>query len=98
MAFSHSAKPVDPWRPNTPHSEYAPKRGDSILRPFKLIPSKSYPESSAQLTFLDASDAVHHWDEYGLRNASDEPTDILNIHEEMIGFVQEWLQDWKAPE
>ncbi|PCH40119.1 peptidase S28 [Wolfiporia cocos MD-104 SS10] len=29
---------VDPWRPDTPHSEYAKDRGDTILRPFKLIP------------------------------------------------------------
>ncbi|KZT12085.1 peptidase S28 [Laetiporus sulphureus 93-53] len=29
---------VDPWRPDTPHSEYAPDRLDTILRPFKLIP------------------------------------------------------------
>ncbi|GBE84978.1 Probable extracellular serine [Sparassis crispa] len=30
---------VDPWRPDTPHSEYAPDRNDTILRPFKLIPN-----------------------------------------------------------
>ncbi|OCH91247.1 peptidase S28 [Obba rivulosa] len=30
---------VDPWRPNTPHSEYASDREDTILRPFKLIPN-----------------------------------------------------------
>ncbi|KAF8214964.1 serine carboxypeptidase S28-domain-containing protein [Mycena galopus ATCC 62051] len=29
---------VDPWRPATPHSEYAYDREDTILRPFKLIP------------------------------------------------------------
>ncbi|KAI0074024.1 peptidase S28 [Panus rudis PR-1116 ss-1] len=29
---------VDPWRPCTPHSEYARNRPDTILRPFKLIP------------------------------------------------------------
>ncbi|KAG6371555.1 hypothetical protein JVT61DRAFT_9261 [Boletus reticuloceps] len=29
---------VDPWRPCTPHSEYAKDRKDTILRPFKLIP------------------------------------------------------------
>ncbi|KAF8895639.1 serine carboxypeptidase S28-domain-containing protein [Infundibulicybe gibba] len=27
-----------PWRPDTPHSEYAHDREDTILRPFKLIP------------------------------------------------------------
>ncbi|KAJ3503107.1 hypothetical protein NMY22_g18365 [Coprinellus aureogranulatus] len=29
---------VDPWKPYTPHSDYAPDRKDTILRPFKLIP------------------------------------------------------------
>ncbi|KAH7883989.1 peptidase S28 [Phlebopus sp. FC_14] len=29
---------VDPWRPCTPHSEYAEDREDTILQPFKLIP------------------------------------------------------------
>jgi len=29
---------VDPWKPNTPHSEHASNREDTILRPFKLIP------------------------------------------------------------
>jgi len=30
---------VDPWRPDTPHSQYAKEREDTIIRPFKLIPS-----------------------------------------------------------
>ncbi|KAG9314743.1 serine carboxypeptidase S28-domain-containing protein [Chiua virens] len=29
---------VDPWKPCTPHSEYAKDREDTILQPFKLIP------------------------------------------------------------
>ncbi|KAJ3552182.1 hypothetical protein NM688_g4286 [Phlebia brevispora] len=28
----------DPWRPNTPHSDIAKNRSDTIIRPFKLIP------------------------------------------------------------
>ena len=95
--FSSFSKLVDPWRPNTPHSEYAPKREDTILRPFKLIPSKSRPKLGARLLTLNTIDAVHHYDEYGLRNMSQEPTEILQIHEEMIVFVREWLEDWKAP-
>ncbi|KAJ2986041.1 hypothetical protein NUW54_g9926 [Trametes sanguinea] len=71
---------VDPWRPVTPHSEYARDRVDTILRPFKLIPN-----------------AVHHYDEYGRRNMSEEPPEIQLIHEEMIGFVVSWLADWEAP-
>jgi hypothetical protein len=30
---------VDPWKPDTPHSEYASDREDTILRPFKIIPN-----------------------------------------------------------
>ena len=33
---------VDPWRPQTPHSDDAVERKDTILRPFKLIPSACY--------------------------------------------------------
>ncbi|KIM30824.1 hypothetical protein M408DRAFT_327787 [Serendipita vermifera MAFF 305830] len=29
---------IDPWRPCTPHSQYAEPRDDTISRPFKLIP------------------------------------------------------------
>lgn len=29
---------IDPWRPCTPHSQYAPERTDTVSRPFKLIP------------------------------------------------------------
>ena len=32
---------IDPWRPCTPHSRYAPPRDDTNLRPFKLIPGKT---------------------------------------------------------
>jgi hypothetical protein len=69
---------VDPWRPATPHSEYADDREDTVLRPFKLIPN-----------------GVHHYDEYGLPNIYDEPEEILQIHKEMISFVQDWLEDAK---
>ncbi|KAJ7464832.1 serine carboxypeptidase S28-domain-containing protein [Mycena galericulata] len=70
---------VDPWRPATPHSDYAWDREDTTLRPFKLIPG-----------------GVHHFDEWGLLNLADEPSQIRKIHEEMIFFVGEWLKDWKA--
>ncbi|KAF9234953.1 peptidase S28 [Melanogaster broomeanus] len=70
---------VDPWRPCTPHSDYAEDREDTLLQPFKLIP-----------------DAVHHYDEYGLRDLSAEPEEIQKIHYEMIAFVLEWLKDFKA--
>ena len=31
---------VDPWRPQTPHSDDAPDREDTVLRPFKIIPGE----------------------------------------------------------
>ncbi|KZT27441.1 peptidase S28 [Neolentinus lepideus HHB14362 ss-1] len=70
---------VDPWRPATPHSDYAPDRPDTILQPFKIIP-----------------EAVHHYDEYGLRDITQEPPEILKVHLEMIDFVTEWLKDWTS--
>ncbi|KIY62526.1 peptidase S28 [Cylindrobasidium torrendii FP15055 ss-10] len=30
---------IDPWRPATPHSDYALDREDTLLRPFKTIPN-----------------------------------------------------------
>ncbi|KAF9061459.1 serine carboxypeptidase S28-domain-containing protein [Rhodocollybia butyracea] len=30
---------ADPWRPDTPHSDYAKDRKDTMLRPFKVIPN-----------------------------------------------------------
>ncbi|KAL1736475.1 peptidase S28 [Schizophyllum commune] len=38
--------------------------------------------------------AVHHYDEYGLTDLSQEPPEIQQIHEEMIAFVTEWLKEW----
>ena len=39
MLTAHGSA-VDPWRPYTPHSTYggAVERGDTLLRPFKIIP------------------------------------------------------------
>ncbi|GJJ10727.1 hypothetical protein Clacol_004954 [Clathrus columnatus] len=69
---------LDPWRPATPHSQYAqlPPRKDTILRPFKLIPK-----------------GVHHYDENGLNDTSAEPPAIQAIHKSEIDFVKEWLKD-----
>ncbi|KAJ3562051.1 hypothetical protein NP233_g9817 [Leucocoprinus birnbaumii] len=71
---------VDPWKPDTPHSDDARSRPDTTLRPFKLIPG-----------------AVHHWDEYGLADLSQEPEEIQKIHAEMVAFVEAWLEDWSPP-
>ncbi|KAI0059615.1 peptidase S28 [Artomyces pyxidatus] len=72
---------IDPWRPDTPHSQYYAKpRPDTIIRPFKLIPG-----------------AVHHWDENGLANHSAEPPEIKAIHEQEVAFVQTWLKDFQKP-
>ena len=39
---------------------------------------------------------VHHWDENGRAELSEEPSQIQMIHEEIIGFVTSWLDDWEA--
>ena len=39
---------------------------------------------------------VHHWDENGRVELSEEPSQIQMIHEEIIGFVTSWLDDWEA--
>ncbi|KAI0039734.1 peptidase S28 [Auriscalpium vulgare] len=71
----------DPWRPDTPHSQYSAKRRpDTVTRPFKLIPG-----------------GVHHWDEFGLANSSAEPPEIQAIHQQEVAFVQAWLKDFKKP-
>ena len=44
---------VDPWRPDTPHSQYYAKdRPDTTLRPFKLIPGLSFIIHTAMRCFL----------------------------------------------
>ena len=40
------------------------------------------------------SDGVHHWDENGLANPSDEPPRIQTIHREEIAFVKSWLKEF----
>ena len=49
--------------------------------------------SPTELTRICAG-AVHHYDEYGLADISQEPPEILQIHEETIAFVTEWLKEW----
>ena len=40
--------------------------------------------------------AVHHWDENGRSDLLEEPPQIQMIHEEIVGFVTSWLEDWAA--
>lgn len=39
---------------------------------------------------------VHHWDENGIENGSQEPEEIRLIHAEMIEFVKVWLEEWNG--
>lgn len=87
---------MDPWRPATPHSDYANDRDDTILRPFKIIPS-AFAVVFPYVCADGLSDAVHHYDEWGYKKLSDEPEEIRKIHGEMILFVLEWLKDWVSP-
>lgn len=47
--------------------------------------------------FFCETDGVHHYDEYGLKDLTDEPPEIRQIHGDMILFVEQWLRDWKEP-
>ncbi|KAF8514159.1 serine carboxypeptidase S28-domain-containing protein [Gautieria morchelliformis] len=71
---------LDPWRPATPHSSYA------------YLPPR---EDTTLRPFKLIPGAVHHWDENGLPNTSDEPPAIQAIHNAEIGFVKAWLKDFK---
>ena len=39
--------------------------------------------------------AIHHYDENGLRNHTEEPRRIRDVHEFEVLFVKEWLSRWK---
>ncbi|KZV66837.1 peptidase S28 [Peniophora sp. CONT] len=69
---------VDPWRPDTPHSTYYAKDRADTL----LRPFKLIPGG------------VHHWDENGLADPSQEPSEIQRIHAEEVAFVKSWLEDF----
>jgi hypothetical protein len=42
------------------------------------------------------ADGVHHYDENGLHDIGREPPEIQLVHEEIVRFVESWLDDWKA--
>lgn len=69
---------MDPWRPDTPHSTYYAKDRADTL----LRPFKLIPGG------------VHHWDENGLADPSQEPSEIQRIHAEEVEFVKSWLGDF----
>lgn len=39
-------------------------------------------------------DAVHHYDENGLANHSQEPPNIQQIHSQEVSFVKAWLEEF----
>ena len=75
------------------------ERDDSFLRPFKIIPGA--PPLFFFCSHWSAEDGglsggVHHWDENGVKNTSEEPDEIRRIHSEMIEFVKAWLDEWRG--
>ena len=86
---------IDPWRPCTPHSQYAPKRKDTTSRPFKLIPGMLLISGECEVD--EAADGVHHHDQNGLKNHKEEPKHIQEIHHEEVEFVKAWLKEWNPP-
>ena len=89
----------DPWRLNTPHSDIAKKRPDTILRPFRLIPGGCQPciwlRARGLIRAFRVEDAVHHYDENGLPDHTQEPPVIQTIHGQEVTFVKAWLADFK---
>ncbi|KAL7285924.1 hypothetical protein ACG7TL_001038 [Trametes sanguinea] len=72
----------DPWRGDTPHSP------DPAAHPrpdTTIRPFKLIPQG------------VHHYDENGLADHSQEPPQIRAIHEQEVEFVKAWLKDFKPP-
>ena len=73
------------------------ERDDTLLRPFKIIPGVSFFSLSVFVCSAEdgvLSGGVHHWDENGLKNITEEPEKICRIHTEMIEFVKAWLDEW----
>ncbi|KAK7040414.1 putative serine protease EDA2, partial [Favolaschia claudopus] len=69
---------VDPWRFDCPHSFVSPTK---VREDTPLRPYKLIPN------------AVHHYDENGLADHSQEPQEIQAIHQQEIEFVKGWLAE-----
>ncbi|KAF8267349.1 hypothetical protein EI94DRAFT_1581555, partial [Lactarius quietus] len=50
----------------------------------------------ARYTDFVQSGGVHHWDENRLKNISEEPDKVRQIHTEMTEFVKVWLEGWRG--
>ncbi|KAJ7213797.1 peptidase S28 [Mycena rebaudengoi] len=72
---------VDPWRFDCPHSFIGPTE---FREDTPLRPFKLIPN------------AVHHYDENGLADHSQEPPEIQAIHQQEVDFVKGWLADFKS--
>jgi len=52
-------------------------------------------KSSLNKPVIMIKDAVHHFDENGLKDPSEEPKRIRKVHQQEVEFVQSWVQEWK---
>lgn len=72
----------DPWRAASPHAMGQPDRKSTISEPFALVDW-----------------GVHHWDEFGVAEGEEEeglpPKQVVDIQNQMVHFVGEWLKEWK---
>ncbi|KAH9855843.1 peptidase S28 [Lenzites betulinus] len=72
--------------------QYDPWRGDTPHSP------AAHPRADTTLRpFKLIPKAVHHYDENGLADHSQEPPEIQAIHHQEVEFVKAWLKDFKAP-
>jgi hypothetical protein len=44
------------------------------------------------------TDAIHHYDENGLADHSEEPARIIKVHAMEVEFIKAWLEEWKQKE
>jgi hypothetical protein len=52
-------------------------------------------KSSLNKPVIMIKDAVHHFDENGLKDPSEEPKRIRKVHQQEVEFVQSWVREWK---
>ncbi|KAE8154696.1 serine carboxypeptidase S28-domain-containing protein [Aspergillus avenaceus] len=83
---------ADPWRDATPHADGTRDRKSTDDEPFILI------DVPAEDVWDGVRGAVHHWDQNGLSQGSDQkpPAAIVQVQDEVLRFVGVWLDQWNS--
>ncbi|KAJ9235482.1 hypothetical protein DTO169E5_6198 [Paecilomyces variotii] len=72
---------ADPWRPATPHADQAPKRPNTVDKPFILIEGAVHHWDENGLFPNETTPTLP-------------PQPIADTQKEELKFVKEWLQEW----